>query len=546
MSIPKSILQHHLWDINKDSRHEATTSNIRLHYDRAKLICQESVIATRDPTVLTISSIHLNLCIGTIARFRGSQPHLTRILDDLIQFRVCGEFMLTEIGHGLDARNLETTATMLEDGSYVLNTPNFAAAKAMPPTTPLAGIPRVAVVFARLIVRNDDRGVKPFLVPINDEWEMHRGVTSRALPIRPGTKPLDHAITTFKDVRLGPGALLGSAAKAEDQRADFFDQIWRVSVGTIALSFASISSLKVSGCIAGLYSQKRRVAAGRGSETTAVINFSTQSRPVLKALAHSEVLEVYALWTVREFMDPEHSVDVRRGLAAAFKALVTRSSRTMTELVERCGWQGLFAHNQINELALSFQGNSIAEGDTLVLCIRLASEVLMGKYRLPEPTHQDSPLAKYERGLFQEATEKVQSLSGGHRGEGFNSGILPRCRGLVEAMGQRMAYEAAARVETVLPEVLDVFVMSCIREDPSWYTEHGELTRAQIWHDEEDAYRQLFPLLPKLIERSGAQDYIAAPMIEEEKLEKFTLGLATFGLDEDVISGSVRKRHSKL
>lgn len=39
------------------------------------------------------------------------------------------QFMLTEVGHGLDARNLETTATLLPDGSFELHSPSWAAAK---------------------------------------------------------------------------------------------------------------------------------------------------------------------------------------------------------------------------------------------------------------------------------------------------------------------------------------------------------------------------------------------------------------------------------
>lgn len=39
------------------------------------------------------------------------------------------QYMLTEVGHGLDARNLETTATLLPNGDFDLHTPNFNAAK---------------------------------------------------------------------------------------------------------------------------------------------------------------------------------------------------------------------------------------------------------------------------------------------------------------------------------------------------------------------------------------------------------------------------------
>ena len=37
--------------------------------------------------------------------------------------------MLTELDHGLDAKNLETTATRQLDGSFILHTPRPGAAK---------------------------------------------------------------------------------------------------------------------------------------------------------------------------------------------------------------------------------------------------------------------------------------------------------------------------------------------------------------------------------------------------------------------------------
>lgn len=37
--------------------------------------------------------------------------------------------MLTEIGHGLDARNLQTKCTLLPNGDFDLHTPSSSAAK---------------------------------------------------------------------------------------------------------------------------------------------------------------------------------------------------------------------------------------------------------------------------------------------------------------------------------------------------------------------------------------------------------------------------------
>jgi acyl-CoA oxidase len=48
----------------------------------------------------------------------------------------------------------------------------------MPPTKP-SGLPTVAVVWAKLIVGGEDRGVRVFLVPINDGKQMCAGVTCK-------------------------------------------------------------------------------------------------------------------------------------------------------------------------------------------------------------------------------------------------------------------------------------------------------------------------------------------------------------------------------
>lgn len=49
----------------------------------------------------------------------------------------------------------------------------------MPPNTVRSGFPVIAVVIARLIVDGEDRGVRPFLVPMSDGSKMCTGVTSK-------------------------------------------------------------------------------------------------------------------------------------------------------------------------------------------------------------------------------------------------------------------------------------------------------------------------------------------------------------------------------
>lgn len=62
---------------------------------------------------------------------------------------------------------------------------------------------------------------------------------------------------------------------------------------------------------------------------------------------------------------------------------------------------------------------------------------------MPPARDPTSPLAKYEQGLLDELRCMTKIISGGHRGEYFDRLVLPRFQEFVEAMGYRIAYEAA-------------------------------------------------------------------------------------------------------
>lgn len=417
-------LDQPLWRTRIDNEPVATESEVKIHYDRARSICRDvgtyssfklsvlfsrylgmtakdvlslrpkfwefhsnresyssspgekadilPALSTRDSAAVTILTIHWNLCMGTIATHAVTRPDLQILLRELEQFDICGEFMLTEVGHGLDARNLKTIANMQPDGSFILHTPSPEAAKVMPPTTPYAGVARVAIVFAQLIVEGENRGIKPFLVRINEIGHMCEGVSSKILPQRSGAKPVDHAVTTFKHVYLAPGALLGEPEGADDPRLDFFMSIWRVGVGTLSLSMINIPCLNVGAHIVARYSQRRQIGNEKNGQKVRIFDFKTVQLPVLSALAHGHVFEKYARWSTKAFMSPKESDwRVKHAIACAFKAATTASTQAiLSELIDRCGWQGLFGYNQLSELMLALRGNSIAEGDVLVLCIR--------------------------------------------------------------------------------------------------------------------------------------------------------------------------------
>ncbi|KAF4331642.1 peroxisomal acyl-coenzyme A oxidase 3 [Fusarium beomiforme] len=558
----KPILSQDIWCSDRDIVASTSRRDAALHYERARSIFRHSglsqqdienltpkfwnfqfdcngVIAARDMTAFIIVAIQVNLCIGTLCSFVRGRPDLQDLVDKLLNFDICGGFMLTEANHGLDARNLETTATLLPDGSYDLHTPHVGASKAMPLTTPYCGMPCIAIVFARLLVGGKSHGVKPFLVCLRDACGMRPGVTSRILPTRPGTKPLDHSLTAFNHVDLPFSALLGSSSEEGNDRLDFLRQIWRLSARTLSLSIMGISAIKVGTRIAAVYSERRTITAPDGPVPAEIMSFSTQQRrtqqrPIVEGWVQGKVLHAFARWTIG--MCPNLSDATQHALAAIFKATVMKASQILRPLAERCGWQGLCTYNQISELDLTFQGISIAEGGTLVSCIYFMSELLGEKLELPQARNRLSRLAQREDKLMLDMKSRLEMIGGykEHRGPDFDRHILPRCRLLAEAIGNRMAYEAA-ETSGLSPDVLTLYERICMREDPNHLPVMGLQGRADAQSQSSEPYDSvLAQIRSESASRSDLDDYVTAPIMSEESWGSFTNGLHAFRHAHDV------------
>ncbi|KAK9234724.1 acyl-CoA dehydrogenase/oxidase C-terminal [Lipomyces kononenkoae] len=492
----------------------------------------QDLINPLDMAAFTLITIQYNLCAGTLAPFISDRVDLEELMEQILNFDVSAQFLLTEVGHGLDARNLETTATLLPNGGFELHTPHRNAAKYMPPTSPQVGFPRVAIVIARLLVDSKDRGTRPFIVWLNDGYRMRQGVHIRVLPRRAGSKPLDHCITMFDHIRLPRTALLGVLPGQYDPSSDFHLTISRVHVGTLALSTTLIPILKRAVFVAGKYSFRRHVL-GSGKDRKPIITFRTQQRPILHTLSQIAVYECYAQWSIRGFIDTGLDYRVRHGIATAFKAVVTQAAQaSLFALAERCGAQGLFEYNNIIESQLEARGISIAEGDTLALCIRLASELLIGRYTMPAPKDISCMLAKYEDGIYRVCTKILKSLHEGHRSDEYNTQILPHCQVLVEAIGHRMAYESA-RDTGIDKDLLALYEAGVLLHAPAWYVKSACLDIKSQFVCEAKAMNSILPRLDQLLDETGAGPYCTAPIITDEDWHSFVDGLQGYGTEQE-------------
>ncbi|OQE96238.1 hypothetical protein PENNAL_c0001G08606 [Penicillium nalgiovense] len=444
-------------------------------------------IIIRDIVAHILFSIQYNLVAGTIAPYALKRPDLRPVMEKILNFDVSACFMLNEVDHGCDAKNLETTATLQSDGSFVLHSPTPGAAKFMPPSMPIAGIPRIAVVFARFMIEGDDRGIRPFIVGLGDGKVMCKGVTRTLLPPIACGRTLDHSITSFNQVRLPSTAMLGSHRKPDDMRTQFLMAINRLGFGTLALSLSTIPGLKCAVLIAGKYSLRRMVHGPEGS-LKPIISFRTQQLPILHALAESAVMEPH-------------------GLAVIFKGAVLQyTQKSFANLVERCGAQGVFIHNQLVEMEALNRCNGIAEGEILILCIRLATEILLGRYEIPNAIKPNSLIAKHEVGYIGELKRLLGNIEEGHRSEAYNSRLLPHCRSLIPAIGHRMAYEAAVDMG-VDPDLLALYEAGVVKTDSSWYVENLGLSRTDQFEMECKTADDLVPRVGELLDRLDTMEH---------------------------------------
>ncbi|KAI0285511.1 acyl-CoA dehydrogenase NM domain-like protein [Russula brevipes] len=485
-------------------------------------------IASIDGAAATLLTLQYNLCAGTLATYLPEQPSLAPLIHRVLDFEVSGQYCLTEIGHGLDVIHLETIATLLPDGYFDLHTAVPSAAKYMPPTSPVGpDFPCVSIVYARTVVHGEDHGIKPFVFQLHDGQSMTSGVTIQVLPPRGSSRPLNHSLTRFNHVRLPPTALLGSIKKPSDPRASFFAKIYRVAVGTIALSSLGVPSLQVASYIAARYSLRRHVMDANGVSRP-IISFQTQKQPILTAIAQAFVLQEMHAQAVAWFTDAALDPRVRHAVATIHKVTMIQTAQAANfTLGDRCGAQGLFATNQLPAMHSDMRGLAIAEGDLLGISIRLTSELLLGRYALESSRFPDSLLAQHEKGLFSELRASLAAAPR-HRSAAYDREVLPRSQSLILAIGHRMSYDAA-RAAGVDGPLLDLFEVASVLQDEAWYVEHLRVTRAELREREARALEAVFPRLEEYLGRMDVAPYVVAPIVSDEKWKNFVGTLQTFG-----------------
>ena len=135
---------------------------------------------------------------GTAEQFKfWSQTRESGIIKQMY-----GCFGMTELGHGSNVAGCETTATFDEEtDEFIIDTPHIGATKWW-----IGGAAHSAthsVVYARLIVKGKDYGVKTFIVPLRDSRHcILPGVSIGDIGQKMGRLGVDNGWIQFSDVRI--------------------------------------------------------------------------------------------------------------------------------------------------------------------------------------------------------------------------------------------------------------------------------------------------------------------------------------------------------
>ncbi|MGW2281938.1 acyl-CoA dehydrogenase family protein [Streptomyces sp. NPDC001770] len=484
-------------------------SAARLASDVRSLTAMHEWLGPVDPTLATVAGIHYNLFLGSLL---DHDPEGRRDLSGPLHMDEIGTFLCTEVAHGNDATEVETTATYdpPRDG-FVLRTPHAGAQKFMPNTSPVGG-PKSGLVAARLVVDGTDHGVFLLLVPLTDAVAALPGVRVRRLPARMGS-PVDHCLTSFDDCFVPRTALLAGpqghvggggefASALPSRRRRLLVSLARVTPGKLAMSACAVGSARVALAVAVRYAGHRTVAGPRGSDAVPVYAHRTHHGPLAEALA-----TVFAMSLLhRRALDRWEAGTADRGaaerLVAVAKGWITWQARdVIVECRERCGAQGLLEHNGLAALVTGIEGTITAEGDNLAVHAKAAAEMLLAAPEhaadgetgeapgdLRDPAFLRGLLAALEALRFARARSRMGAAPPGNALGRWNAASGAALRG-VRAHAVRQAAEAFAEAGATLPagparerlaEVERLFLLRQVGQGSGELLADGRVTAEQV------------------------------------------------------------------
>ena len=516
-----------------------------------------------DLSLLVKFGVHFGLFGGSVLQL-GTRHHHDRYLRAIATLELPGCFAMTEVGHGSNVRDLETTASYdIRTQEFIIHTPAPSARKEYIGNAAQHG--RMATVFAQLEVNGEQHGVHAFLVPLRDaQGVVLPGVTIEDDGRKIGLNGVDNGRIAFDSVRIprdnllnrfgdvSPDGQYSSPIPSASRR--FFTMLGTLVAGRVSIAAASCTSAKLGLAIATTRAAQRRQFGPEGMPEVPILTYRTVQRTVLPLLARTYALDFAIHDTVRLFRSPHPEAADLEIRAAALKAMASRHAVDALQYArELCGGQGYMWANRIGELRADTDIFTTFEGANPVLW-QLVAKGLLTDFReqfeemriwaavrhltaragtavaelnpvitrktdvdhLRDPDFHSSALRFREARLLHTAALRLRALIK-ERGDSFEAvnEVQDHLIKLAEAYAERLALEsfqariARAQNESVrgsMAALCAVYALACIERDRGWFLESGYLEPAKskaIRRELNDACQRAAPSAQLLVDVWG-------------------------------------------
>jgi len=358
--------------------------------DLRQFIAAFETIAYHDLSLTIKFGVQFGLFGGSILNL-GTDVHHKTYLAKVGSLELPGCFAMTELGHGSNVKDIETTATFdAATGEFVIHTPTESARKDYIGNAALHG--QMATVFAQLVIGDACYGVHAFLTPLRDtDGSLMPGVRIEDCGLKMGLNGVDNGRIWFEQVRIPRENLLNRFA---DVGADgsysspiasaskrFFTMLGTLVGGRISIAAASVSAAKSALTIAVRYAGERRQFGPAGEHETLLLDYPSHQRRLLPLLAKTYALDFAQKRLVTLFAQAAGAGRETEVLAAGLKSLASwHATETIQVCRESCGGKGYLAENRFSDLKADSDVFTTFEGDNTVL-LQLVAKGLLTEFK---------------------------------------------------------------------------------------------------------------------------------------------------------------------
>eukprot|EP01133_Synstelium_polycarpum_P012904 gene12904-15158_t len=336
--------------------------------------------------------VHVWLYGGSLAKL-GTAKHDQFLNPNYFKFFDIGCFCMTELGHGSNVRQLETTATYDHSKrSFTLTSPTPSSKKVFIGNSSEA---QFAVVFARLVLPQEDgsiqdHGVHAFHIRIRDKdtRALIKGVFWEDCGPKMGVNGVDNGYLWFDNLIFPYDNLLDQYGSISEQGQysspvpesglRFVAQLRALHYTRLAVSGSCIGACQLALSIALKYAFQRRQFGIPRQPEELLIHYSTHQGRLMPHLAGSVVMAIVQM-KIEERWANVSDIDQREveTLISGFKAFATwESVACLQNARECCGGQGYLLQNRIALLRIDSDVMLTLEGDNTVLCQAVAKDLI--------------------------------------------------------------------------------------------------------------------------------------------------------------------------